>query len=251
MMKRWMAALLALMLLAASPLALAEINIPPEEYTQKLTSDARGDWAELISGGVRGISLEDFSREPEPMTLPEITDKVTIQADGAINVVAEDVSITVYIPFGMVALTQDARAQADTYAMMSDPITFVENLRDNGVHIYMLDLDTEAEVFVSTGQNVVSSIVSDLDELSASDLEDLIEQVADLEPNAYIYTRLCGGHKYLVYDYRQSGTDEVIYTAIKNSRNIDFTFVTTGGEMRSDDIDNMEYLLSDTLLAAA
>ena len=240
-----------IILIVCSLTASASVAISHDDYTSKFSSIERIDSFSLessIESGLRS-NINDKVKS-SGFSAPETSDVVTINPDGEINVATEEaVSISVYAPFGMLAFTQDILAQLDVYAMMDDPTSIVEALKEMGVHIYMVDLVSEAEVYVSTSSNIVSMLVEDLDELSESDMDELISSVARLEPNANIYSINSGDHKYLVYDYRESGSQVIIYTAIKNNTNIDFQLSISNGVIDEQKIEDMEYLLGDVKLA--
>lgn len=231
--------------------AFAEVSISNDDYVEKYNVDGVDQSMSL------GSDVEDTLRSSPDgnvkaggLNVPETSDMVTVESDGAINVATEDgVDITVYPPFGMMAFTQDLMAQLDVYAMLDDPVEIIESLKEMGVHIYMVDLVSEAEVYVSTSTNIVSSLVNDLDELSEADLNELIKAIGGLEPNAVVSSVTCGAHRFLVYDYRNSGAQVIIYTGIKNNTNIDFQYSCNTGEIGEQEIQDIEYLLNDVRLA--
>ena len=231
--------------------AFAEVNISGDDYVEKYTADEENQnmsFGSDVEGTLR--NSPNGNVKAGGLNVPETSDMVTIEEDGAINVATEDgVAITVYPPFGMMAFTQDLMAQLDVYAMLDDPAGIIESLKEMGVHIYMVDLVSEAEVYVSTSTNIVSSLVNDLDELSETDLNELIKAIGGLEPNAVISSVTCGVHRFLLYDYRNSGAQVMIYTGIKNNTNIDFQYSCNKGEIGEQEIQDIEYLLSDVRLA--
>ena len=249
LLRRILVMWLAVTVVLASVGAFADMDISGDDYVEKYATD----------GGERDISLRssvkdtlrsspDGSVKGGGLNVPETSDAVTVGSDGAISVATEDgVSITVYPPFGMMAFTQDLMAQLDVYAMMDEPAEMIELLKETGIHIYMVDLVSDAEVYVSTNTDIVSSIVNDLDELSEADLNDLISAVGMLEPNATVSCVTCGAHRFLLYDYRNSGSQVLIYSGVKNSTNIDFQY-SCSGEIGEQDIQDIEYLLSDVTL---
>jgi len=251
MLRKMISIWLCISMLLVSFSAFATMDLPDGDYVEKYIDDEDGQTIAL------GDNVEDSLRsnadetvKSGKLSVPETSDMVTVESDGAINIATEDgITITIYPPFGMMAFTQDLMAQLDVYAMLDDPIGIIESLKEMGVHVYMVDLVSEAEVYVSTTSNIVSTLVNDLDELSEGDLNELIGSIGKLEPNAVVSVETYGSHRFLVYDYRNSGAQVIIFTGIKNNTNIDFQYTCNSGEIGEQELQDIEYLLSDVRLA--
>lgn len=251
MLRKTIVIWLLVTMLLASISAFATMDLPNDDYAEKY-ADKGEDQAIFLGDNVEGSlrSSADETVKAGKLSVPETSDIVTVESDGAINIATEDgVVITVYPPFGMMAFTQDIMAQLDVYAMLDDPVGIIESLKEMGVHVYMVDLVSEAEVYVSTSSNIVSTLVNDLDELSEGDLNDLIGSIGKLEPNAVVSAETYGAHRFLVYDYRNSGAQVIIFTGIKNNTNIDFQYTCNSGEIGDQELQDIEYLLSDVRIA--
>lgn len=251
MYRRIISLWVAFILLCSGISAFASVEIPADEYIPVTPIDGTETAVSLDNvekNGLRNNINDDI--EKGGMNVPQTPDVVTIGADGEISVVADHISISVYPPFGMLSFTQDIMAQLDAYSMLSDPISMVEELKNMGVHLYMVDLVSQVEVYVSTDSDIVSTIVNDLDLLSNDEINQLTASVASMEPNAKVYTVTCGDHIYLVFDYRDSGSTTLVYTSIKDNTNIRFQFSYRGSEIGEKEIEDIQYLLSDVQIAA-
>jgi len=238
-------------MLFASITASATRNVPSDDNVEEYIGAEEGQ-AIAIEGSVEDVHRNgaDETVRTGKLSVPETSDLVTVESDGAISIATEDgIVMTVYPPFGMVAFTQDLSEQLNTYAMLDDPVGVIDTLKEMGIHVYMVDLVSEAEVYVSTSSNIVSWFVYDLDELSEGDLNELISSISKLEPNALVSVQTHGAHRFLVYDYRSSGSQVIIYTGIKNNTNINFQYTCNAGEIGDQELQDIEYLLSGVRLA--
>lgn len=185
------------------------------------------------------------------LSIPATEDVVTVDADGAVTVQTDEVTMTVLPPFGFIAVGQDILAQLDVYANFNNPVVISSQLQMMGVHMYILDLATDMQAMVSTSHDVTSMIIEDIDEVEKGMLATIVGAVQNMEPSLELSVRECGENTFIRFDYRPSGDQSIIYTTIKGNTNIDFLLLPGGDEITDEEIETMEYLLADAAFAAA
>lgn len=197
-----------------------------------------------------GAALKDSVRDGGA-GFPVTTDVVTLNDDGSVNVVTEDVSMTVFPPFGSVALTQDLLAQLDVYLMYDDPSSIVESMIADDTHIIVMDLAFYTQIYFDTTVDTISGLVGDIDEVSEAILLSVKSALQNNTAQYDVSVKTLGENTFLVFDYRKSGDEYMIYTSVKNNTNIDIHLIPGGDVITDAEIENLEYMLTDAVFTAA
>lgn len=200
------------------------------------------------SGVIRSAGSDKGSAgQSSGLSLPKTTDKVEINDDGTISVtVADGPTVSVLPPFGWLMFTQDMLAQLDLYSQfVSDGPELVASMQADGISGILMDLENGYITYMSVSEDVLSSIVEDADLLD----DDMLEMVLGAAQNVYTDTVMSvekiNGHVYFVYDYRPSGYELLIYSALKGNRAVDFRVSCDGMTIPEDLIEAVEGMLMD------
>lgn len=254
-MKRLLALLTGVMMTLAATAAAEEAIGWPENAVitdyAALGEELTGlNLAQDVRGGLRGIEDALASLAARPVTEPT-DDRVSVGKDGTVTVVADGVSISVMPPFGTIAFGQDAKAQPDVYGLLGDPEGVVRVLKSRNAHVCVLDLAFQTEIYAVTGHDAVSDLIEDIDGEDTLTLRLLASRLQKETPDADVLLLHCGGKAFLVFDYRRGGWETVVYTSVKNHTNIAFMLVPGDGAITDFEVDVLEILLADAVLAGA
>lgn len=253
MLKRIVILALCCSMFLVSAFGEESIDIPEDLEPKEVISEQEildeVDVADEMTDSLRAgeVKTADMSGLSIPMT----TDLVHVDTDGTLTVVADGVSMSVQPPFGTMAFGQDAMEQFEIYAMFTDPGGMVQHLQNLGAHICVIDLTSGTEIYAMTGQDGVSLIVEDIDQVDDAVLAILLDKLQQTNPSADVSLVKYNGKNFIAYDYRKTNTEMIIFTSIKNNTNIDFILIPGSDVITDVEIGTMESVLSGVQLSVA
>ena len=222
-MKKWIAAVLALLLVCNVGLLRAQA-----------AKDAKTEKYAVIDAAVVAPELakKPLSNDRTPASAHLTTDTVTIDGSLFRVVTASGTEMCLSAPFGTYCVTQDVYQQLEIYmSLYSDIGAALKNYSTAGIHMDIYDYCAGVSTYVAESDNTLAALTGDMNGLKDAS----VRQIADyLSKNWYggcpAAVKTVGGNRYAAFDLSKD-YGFVVYNHFTNGKLIQvYTFCESGTE---------------------
>ena len=239
-MKRLLAILVALMLLAGSALATPD---PGLDFAEKK------DWKPREQNLMEMLKDKNIVKSSGGLPLSE--DVVTVDVEGRYHITANGITCSVLFPFGWYVFTQDFLAQMELYlTVFQDPLAVYTSMMESGQHLLAIGSELDGgmtEMYMY--QDAMSMLFGNLSEQEDVVKDTILAIYARDNQGAQVERVQLGDHEYFSILGETDDGEIMIVETIMSGFNVRFHVFSRGEHFEEEELEDFRGIIESVQLS--